>query len=358
MQPRLVFRTHYQVDEPAILRCLVQGCSSAVRSSYDETVAAKLSASLRRAGKDFNEAAGRYAVDLAHGLQLVNDQNAWAPHGHLLALVARSDNAATWAEALPLDERERLVFCRIFLEHDGAALLWLGRYVNEHGSIPNTDGDWNELAQRLLLETYEAYLRLTVPVGERVGLRGEIDRIRRKGYRGKSGAHKLFVHLQTMLRVGLLERAEAAGVRRYVSPKLAEHGPLLALLEHVSTVEALEQVGRSEAWMDVAATSLGISANANREPLNWPIMVMLYTQLMATGIAVCPLSTLIEAFQVEIAVGAGNLMPYSDVLDEIKLAQKHHLRDVRFHVDRRGKPAFIKLSDAFVAGHSRSSAPA
>lgn len=358
MQPRLVFRTHYQVDEPAILRYLVQGCSSAVRSSYDETVAAKLSASLRRAGKDFNDAAGRYAVDLAHGLQLLNDQNAWTPHGHLLALVARSDDAATWAEALPLDERERLVFCRLFLEHDGAALLWLGRYVNEHGSIPNTGDDWNELAQHLLLETYEAYLRITVPIGERVGLRGEIDRIRRKGYRGKSGAHKLFVHLQTMLRIGLLERAEAASVRRYVSPKVAVHGPLLALLEQVSTVDALEQVGRGGAWMDVAAKSLGISANASSEPLDWPILVMLYTRLMATGIAVCPLSTLIEAFQVEIAVSAGYLIPYSDVLDELQLAQEHHLRDVRFHVDRRGKPAFIKLSEAFVAGHSQSSAPA
>ena len=358
MQPRLVFRTHYQVDEPAILRYLVQRCSSAVRSAYDETVASKLSALLRRSGKDFNEAAGRYAVDLAHGLRLVNEQNAWTPHGHLLALVAGSDDAATWADALPLCERERFVFLRIFLEHDGAALLWLGRYVNEHGSIPNSDGDWNDLAQRLLLETYESYLRLTVPIGERVGLRSEIDRIRRKGYRGKSGAHKLFVHLQTMLRIGLLERAEPSGLRRYVSRKSAVRGPLHALLEHVSTVEDLEQVARSGAWMDVAAMSLGIAGNAGSEPLQWPIVVTLYKRLMATGVAVCPLSTLIEAFQVEIAVSAGNFVPYSDVLEQMQLAQKNRLRDVRFHVDRRGRPAFIKLSDAFVAGHSQSSAPA
>ena len=39
MEPRIVTRTHYQVDEPAYLRHLILDCTSPTQSSYSDVVA-------------------------------------------------------------------------------------------------------------------------------------------------------------------------------------------------------------------------------------------------------------------------------------------------------------------------------
>src|SRR6266480_4040310 len=124
MQPRLISRTHYQVDEPAILKLLVQKCSSAVRSEYAERSALCLANEMKRSGREFNPAAGSYAIDLGRQLGLVNDNLVWAELGQVLHLVSE-DSAAQWVAELSLPER--LLFFRLFLEADGAALLFIAR---------------------------------------------------------------------------------------------------------------------------------------------------------------------------------------------------------------------------------------
>jgi hypothetical protein len=57
VQPRLVFRTHYQVDEPAYLSVLVLHATSPVRSDYSERVAQTLATYLQKQGTSFNIAA-------------------------------------------------------------------------------------------------------------------------------------------------------------------------------------------------------------------------------------------------------------------------------------------------------------
>ena len=69
MQPRLIFGTHYQVDEPAYMEILIKGCTSAIRSSYKEVVTRKLTQEIKSREKKFNAAAGGYAVDLAKELR-------------------------------------------------------------------------------------------------------------------------------------------------------------------------------------------------------------------------------------------------------------------------------------------------
>ena len=86
MQPRILYRTHYQVDEPAMMSFIIRHCTSAVESNYSERVAERLSRYVSNRGRGLNVAAAGYAVDLARDLGVLSENNSWTDKGHLIAL--------------------------------------------------------------------------------------------------------------------------------------------------------------------------------------------------------------------------------------------------------------------------------
>ena len=88
MQPRLLTRTHYQVDEPAYMGLLCRLCASGSRSAYKEVIAAKFAEQMGSRGKRFNEPAAGYAVDVARALDLLTPQNVLSAKGQMLCLLA------------------------------------------------------------------------------------------------------------------------------------------------------------------------------------------------------------------------------------------------------------------------------
>lgn len=337
MQPRLVFRTHYQVDEPAFIRVLLVDATSPVRSDYPERVALKLSTQLRKEGFSFNAAAARYAVDLARAVEAISEQNSWTASGHLLAMTAEREALST----LNLTPAERLAYLKTFLEGDGAAMLYLGRQVLEKGSLPGHE-DWNTIAQAMVVDVYDESLRLTSATADRVALRRDLDRFRQRGFAGKTGSHKMFVHLQTMFRIGLLTRLDGGHSRVYST---ADSAALTRFCDAVGDLLRLEEIVRDSRWADVAAAMLDIALDRESlEPENLLAAVRgPYERISSTGIAICPISAIFDAIQIEALlehrhVGRANLEANLGAL------QRARPRDVRLHVDRAGRPAFIKLS--------------
>lgn len=342
MQPRLAFRTHYQVDEPAYLGILVNQASSATRSDYPERVAERLAKAVQRRPMQFNIAAAGYAVDLGRRLGVINDQQVWTPLGHLVHLFAKERGPAF---EFALDELEQLLYFRVFLEGDGAALLFLSQYLSEHGAIPvGTDSDWNAVARELFLWSYEEYLKLSSTTVERLSLRRELDRLRRDPYKGKTGNHKLFIHLQTMYRIGLVEEQNGSGRRRYVGRPDA----ISQLLSKVDSVVTLEAIIREQKWPEVVtcirpgASSGTLSAATVRRNV-----AERYEEIMGTGVALCPISTLLDAVTID-------HIARKVVLDQRELQQwlvatgRSAAKEVRFHVDRAGNPAFVRIEPSIL----------
>jgi hypothetical protein len=353
----MLSRTHYQVDEPAFMELLIKYCTSPVQSAYDETIAQRLTREVRSRHKDFNPAAAAYALDLAQGLGLVNKQNVWTDMGHLVNLVAQIHGGA-WEEDLELGPSEQLLHFRLFLEADGAALLFIGRYLVEHGMMPNTDSDWNDLAKQLFLDIYSSYLRIAGTTADRVALRTEIDRVRSRGYTGKSGPHKMFVHLQTLYRLGLIHRVSSAARRYELRPEDDGRG-LPALVAELPDAYALEAVIKGHRWADVAARVFMMGDVAEQAAWHHEDLLRLlvphYQLVMSTGVPLCALTTVIEAVQIELLARRSKLLPYATALELLQRAQREHMRDLRFHVDRRGTPAFLKLSKELVAFYATPS---
>lgn len=344
MQPRLVFRTHYQVDEPAYLRELLLHATSPVRSDYSERVAQTLATYLKKQGFALNVAAAGYAVDLARALGIINDQNSWAASGHLLALSVGDD--ANHAALLDLTPVEQLAHFRIFLEGDGAAILYLARHVLESGSLPG-DGDWNGIAQAMVLDVYEESLKLTSATADRVALRRELDRLRSKGFAGKTGSHKMFIHLQAMHRIGLLDRPNGRQTRTYAA---SDQAALQRFSDAVGDLLRLEEIVRESRWADIAAETLGLEGppdNIGPELLLESIREP-YQRISSTGIAICPISALFDELQIR-ALLDRNHLERAQLEESLAALQRARPRDVRLHVDRAGRPAFIKLSPEALA---------
>jgi hypothetical protein len=163
-----------------------------------------------------------------------------------------------------------------------------------------------------------------------------------------------------MHRLGLVDRADIGGSRIYKST-VDQKRLLTALIETVPDVVALERVVRARSWAEVAAQTFGTSETKAGEEETLRLVAAAYRKVSATGIAICPLSTLIDAAQIELLATSTRASSYSDVLSALERIQRKRPADVRFHVDRRGFPAFIKMSDQFLdelsdSPHRRSSA--
>ena len=348
MQPRVLFRTHYQVDEPAFGEAVVALCTSPVESSYDDTVAERLSRNVKARGKSFNIAAAGYAVDLARGLALVNSNNVWDQNGHLVSLVAEVGKGP-WDDELSLTFTERLLHFRLFLEADGAALLFLARLFLSERHLPFQGLDWNLLARNLFIQTYSEYLEVTSPTADRVSLRSDIDRFRQRGYAGKSGSHKLFLHLQTLHRLKLIDRLPGSGERRYAISEKKE-SRLGRLVTEIPNVHVLEDIVREHRYIEVAARVYGLvyqpevltSSEALRR------LLPAYRQIMDTGVAICPIAPIIEAAQISLLAEKSGIVGYSEFLDLLSEEQAIKIRDIRFHQDRQGRIAFLRISDDLI----------
>jgi hypothetical protein len=338
MDPRIAYRTHYQVDEPIYLGILIEEATSPTRSEYSERVAARFARAIQSRNIRFNIPAAGYAVDLARRLGLINDQNVWTPLGHLVHLFTNPRDGEL-SEALGLDDLERLLYFRVFFEGDGAAFLFLANHLNEHGGFPSPGADdWNTLAHEMFLWSYSEYLPINSAPAERVGIRRELDRLRRNGFKGKTGSHKLSIHLQTMVRVGLASSSN--GSKRTYSPDLMA---IPCFLNKVTNVIQLETLIKESRWVEPVAClrpdSKPYSIDSSRVR---PMLAEFYERITATGVAICPISTVRDAIQLT-GLSMGLAWSSSEILEWLRQLQRETPKNFRFHVDRQGVPAFLKL---------------
>jgi hypothetical protein len=350
MEARVAYRTHYQVDEPAYLELLVERCALPTRSAYREQVGARVFEEVKRLGGSLNPAAGGYAVDLAVALRLLTPQNAWAELGHLVHLVTKFDGRPL-SEELDLTPSEALMHLRLFLEGDGAALVYLARRALECDVIDESVSSWNEIAREMFADIFAGYLRLASLTADRVAIRQTLDRVVREGFRGRTGAHKLFIHLQVLTRVGLLAREDTGGPRRY---RVAARGALSRLRDLVPDYGALEEIATRRTWIDAAINVLDPDTQpgsvSGDELLR--TIVPFYVRTTATGVAVCPIRPLLDALIIRRLVNERQRVSSEDALKMLAEVQRGRAKDVRFHVDRTGRPAFLKLSASVVNAFS------
>ena len=340
MQVRLVGRTHYQVLEPTMVATVIRTCTSPIQSGFRDRVSGKLVSQLSRT----NTAAAGYAIDLCKSLGLLHENLVWTSLGQLLAVVFRQQMAD---EELALTHREKIFFLRIFLEFDGAALIFFAKRIERDAKLPKDKEPWEKVAQELFLTTYDDYLQITTDPRDRVRIRQLAERRRHRPFRGKSGPHQCFLHLHALDRLSLIERV-CSNDRVYTQSSLSTGvgSPTHRLVSLIPNVAGLEQVISDGVLYNVASELLG--AKICIEPLPEQefsrTVRYVYDRVLSTGVSLCPIQTVVEAIQIEsVCLGLKPLTAHEE-MNRLRSMQRDAPRTMRFHVDVFGRPAFLKMS--------------
>jgi hypothetical protein len=347
MQVPLVVRTHYQVDEPAYVELLVREATTPTASRYKEQVASAFAAALGRRGRRLNVAAGEYAVDLARSLEVLTEGNSWATQGHFVSLASTLNG--TESDWLELDQPRKLMHFFVFCEHDGAALLFLAQRLLEAGKLDGHSPTWSELATEMYDTVLRHYTAAAALTSDRVSLRQQLERVRVSPYRGRSGSHKMFLHLQVLTRLGLAIQ-EPGSARTYVAPARASETELGRFVAALPDFDALDAELRKGTWADLAALVYGLSAQAPDEDTDdvMRILVPLYERLLETGMPHCPIAPIASAAQVRLLAGGAGILRPEQVMAAIEDVKRTDPKSVRFHVDRSGRPAYVRLDESIV----------
>lgn len=348
MVPRFLVRTHYQVDEPAYLRIIIQCCTSAARSEYPEQVATRLAEQAKRQQISLNQAAARYAIDLARAAHLLNDNMVWTDLAQLLnCLLAGEQEKFRASLTLP----EKLFFFRVFFVSDGAAILHVAQEITRSGEILEKNKTWAQFANEMSVSIYSKYLDLIGDTESRIRVRQAMEKRYTNPYKGKSGPHQSYIHLHALYRMGLLDKRQGNS-RQYCILPLAEREkqPLEILLQHVPDLRSLERTIQNQEWLEIAAHVFAdqlpnTSENANEiSPETflhefWPA----YEQVIGTGVPFCPISVLIEWSQISRLSSGRPFVSFQTAMYLIEALRSRYPREVRFHVDRTGNPAYLKI---------------
>ena len=342
---RLIVRTHYQICEPAYLTILVRQCTSATRSAHRETIAKRFMIETRDMGVSMNISAAGYAVDLGRATGLLSRNNVWTARAHTLNILA-GDSGARTDYALRL--REKLLLLRIFLECNGASIVYFANRFLEAGSSSTVGTSWVELANDLFVTVMSEYLRLSVDVPTRAKIRQNLKRRVSSPFSGKSGVHQVYFHLQTLFRLGLIDKA--SGTREnvfFVNQDDAKELPLNRLQKQVPDIQSLEKVAGMGDLFDVVAQVYwkeidGGRSACGREPVRHEIECV-YNSVTSAGVDFCPLATLEDTINVGRILAGDPVLEKQDVINEIRKMQMESPRAVRLHVDRAGRPAFLRM---------------
>jgi hypothetical protein len=341
MTPRIVLRTHYQVDEPRIILRLISKCSSPTTSRSDDKVAACVKADVLGWEKRtaFGLPAANYAIGNARAFDLLNDSNRATAAGLGFLYIERgpSDPNCAFVE---LTTREARLFLVQYLIGTGALVLRFASWLLSKGETSDEEVGHDRVIEQLLVGALDDYLALERDVRSRTAIRRERDRLKAMTYDDKTRRHKRRPLLTTMRRLRLLD---VDSDDKTIRPD--KEGRLATLIHKVPTIDELERTAESRELLRGVVTKVYSKDSGGAIPASASeIAASAYEFAMAFGIQACPLSFLDDAvFANGIAVPAASSREgYAErILSDLHARLP---RAVRFHVNRKGERAFVVLS--------------
>lgn len=328
MRPRILLRTHYQADEPRLIVAAVTHCARPT-SSIDE---GQLATCLLQWGKAHNLVLSRpaadYAVDNAKHLKLLTSSNHWSYRGLALAFVSKSN-----AEyAIDLTPSQQLLYLLYYLNGAGALLVTFAQSLLLAGKYTDEELRRDEIIERCLIDALDQYLRLAQDIRDRTAIRKERERMAAQDYAASTQRHKRYPLIRTMERLGLLDTSADEYRPTERLRQLAIAIPDIASLERKANESSLR-----------AALSAIIGSKTARLPQSAAATVILESYKFAekAGLQACPIEFLDDVVWSETGQDT-----QGGVETAFEALRKSLPRDVRFNVDRRGRRAFVSLSEA------------
>jgi hypothetical protein len=340
MRPRIILRTHYQADEPRVIIATVTHCSSATDSRHEDAVAAGLMKWARANQFTLSLPGAMYAVGNARTLGLLNDAHRWTAGGLSFGYLHATCPAAVGPVGLTLAVPEQRLYFKLYLQHGGALLVKFARWLLERRQVSDDELRTGSVIEQLLIEGLDEYLTIVTDIRDRTAIRRERERISRSDYASSTKRHKRYPLLRTMRRLGLISDTNPNDAS-VIAPD--PEGRLAALNRLVPDVTTLERFAKEDNLYAVVEGVYGTSAA--KEGSATTLVGGAYSYAMGLGLQACPLAYLDDVvFATSVGKtrkGGGAPGPAEELLEPL---HRDRPSEVRFHVDRRGRRAFVLVT--------------
>jgi hypothetical protein len=339
MRPRIILRTHYQANEPRAIVAAAIDCASPTESRQEDAVAAALVKWAEENGQTLSLPGAVYAVGNAKSLGLLNTSQRWTATGLAFGYVQSVLAVPKGVEGLPLTRPERRLYLKCYLEHGGALVVKFGQWLLNHGHATDDQLRDESIIEHLLVQALDEYLAIATDVRDRAAIRRERERLARLEYKSLTKRHKRYPLLRTMERLQLIVCVDDNRHQRVISPDPA--GRLAATLKVIPDIPTLERLCRDDALSTALTEALGGFSN-NGAPQGRPVashIVDSYRFAIQRGLQACPLQYLDDVL-FAFHMASGGLVTAEPILERLRRRYPH---EVRFHVNRRGRRAFVLI---------------
>ncbi len=342
MHPRILLRTHYQADEPRIIIATVTHCTTPTGSRSEDAVAEAVVRWARAHGITISFPGAVYAVGNARALSLLNSSNRWTSAGLAFGYLDKSGFGDRDDNRVALTGPEERLYLKQYVSGAGALVITFGRWLVARGATTDEELRSESVIERQVVEILDEYLAVATDFRDRAAIRRERDRLRGSDYAASTKRHKRYPLLTTMERLRLLDVTKSNGDRISMAPD--RMGRLSALAAGIPDVAKLEKVARDSSLPSVLDSLLqdrGGQDLLTGSPAT--VLTEAYSYAMSLGVQACSLEYLDDVLYAFFPLDGKPQVQCGELLDGLRAKMP---RDVRFHVDRRGRRAFVILSEA------------
>lgn len=357
MRPRVILKTHSGVRRPGIFSVLVARCTSATRPTYQQNVTKRLAAEFQDVpreelkGAKLGNSAAFHALWMARPQQLgfLTPTLSWSWKGHVVRMLTSSDSDADAGAYLDLSQAEQVIYLKYYLEGDGAIIVALAREMLARGSLTEEQLAHSDLIEQLFRGIWEEYLNLTTNITERVGLR---QKLKRERYDPGTRRHKTYPHLVPLEDMGLVVRSEHDNQDVFSPVVWNDRTSLQVLVEIFPTIRSLEAAIEHDEHYSILAEIMFRGHRKYSRQIDLDIFKVTvlhnYRKLRGSGAPVFAIDAIADASYAQMLANQGVLVTRSHIIDLFGDLQTQYPKEVRFHVDRRGLPAYVVIEDELV----------
>ncbi len=345
MHPRILLRTHYQADEPRTILATVTECTSPTESRNEDAIAAAVVRWARENEQIISIPGAVYAVGNARSLEFLNKSNRWTATGLAFGYIHKALPVSKGIEGLVLTWLEERLYLRHYMAKNGALVIKFGQWLLKHGSATDEELRNRSVIEGLMVEALDEYLAIATDIRDRTAIRRERDRMSRSEYASSTKRHKRYPLLTTMERLRLLDAERANGDRQRIAPDGS--GRLATLLTAIPDIRTLERLGRDDSLHKVVSTALRESSTHSLAPQGRPATVLAdaYRYAVERGLQACPLAYLDDVLYAYFGFDAHRSTAEGSAEELLEPLHRALPGEVRFHVDRRGRRAFVLITD-------------
>jgi len=348
MEVRLQLKTHYQIGKPGIFSVLLAKCTSPNQSNYPEVISNRL------AKIDFekiavNKESAKFAVVMAQSFGILTKNMFWDNKGRAISILLDETLRDAPSEYLKLTLTEKILYLKYYLEADGAAILEICKGLKKKGKMSRQELLSSDFIDQIFVEIWETYRQLTTDLREKTQLRENIRKLKSGPYKKKTRMHKTLAHIDPLVDLDIVERQKEKNEIFFTPKTYNSFAPIDVLVEELKTIENMELYFRKSQYFRLISKLYNLGAVVYNPKDHADILIDMifstYQKARTEPSKMASIDVISDVIGAKLLADKTLIIErpqLESALDSFKAKVK---RGVYFHVDMRGRKAFVVFDD-------------